>query len=226
MARAYMTTPCENCPYRLDAPRRLWHREEFEKTLLADADPIGAVFACHKQGGLEPEARGFCAGWALDQKARGVPSVALRLELVRDPEALSAFDRLTSAGVGLFRMVRAMCRANGVWRVSKKARAEWDATRTFGVPGLVLLLATVLAGCSTTPQAVERSSNGEVAVSLLTTWDDGGTPCKLWRVETDGKNVYVARCGGDARAYEQHTTGSGKHRRTVRVEALTVEAAR
>lgn len=38
----------------------------------------------------------------------------------------------------------------------------------------------------------------------------------------------VARCGGDLRAYEQHSVSSGGkgQNRTVRVEALTLEAQR
>lgn len=112
--RAHMTTPCQNCPYRIDAPRRLWHRSEFEKVLEAERDEIGKVFNCHKQIGLEPVARGLCAGWLLDQKKRNVPSIALRMILLRDPSAVSALEAVHATGLRMFRTVRAMCRANGV----------------------------------------------------------------------------------------------------------------
>lgn len=89
---------------------------------------------------------------------------------------------------------------------------------------LVAALALIAVSCNSKPQAVERSTNTGVTVVLLTTWQDGADGCKLWRVEADSKQVYVARCGPDVRAYEQHTTGSSKHHRTVRTEALTASA--
>jgi hypothetical protein len=115
-APAHMTTPCENCPYRRDALRRLWHRSEFEGLLDAETAPLGRTYACHKQASLSAAERGFCAGWLLDQKRRGLPSIALRLVLLRDPTAVVALDAVNDGGHPMFRTIRAMCRANGVRR--------------------------------------------------------------------------------------------------------------
>lgn len=109
-----MKTPCDNCPYRLDAPRRHWHRSEFEAVLASERDVMGKIFNCHKQADLPPTERGFCAGWLLDQKRRGVPSIALRLELSMKRDAMAAFRAVTARGLRLFRSVYTMSRANGV----------------------------------------------------------------------------------------------------------------
>lgn len=128
MKRAHMTTPCENCPYRMDAPRRHWHRSEFENVLASEADMaaggFGTTFGCHKQIDLPQNERGFCAGWALDQQARGVPSIAFRLLLTTDPSASKAFRRLSAAGLTMFKTVAAMCRANGVRSPRTRVRKE------------------------------------------------------------------------------------------------------
>jgi hypothetical protein len=112
--RAYMLSPCENCPYRIAAPRQHWHRSEFENVLRSERSPIGSTFACHKQADLDPDKRGWCAGWLLDQKKRGVPSVALRVLLATSRDAARVFECVSSGGHRLFANVLAMCRANGV----------------------------------------------------------------------------------------------------------------
>jgi hypothetical protein len=116
--KAHQKTPCENCPYRLDAPRKLWHRSEFENLLATERDTFGSTFACHKTKDLPADRRGFCAGWLLDQKRRGVPSIALRLALSSMSSgadaARAAYEAVTDGGHKLFKSVEAMCRANGV----------------------------------------------------------------------------------------------------------------
>lgn len=106
--------PCGNCPYRKDAPLRLWHRDEFKKVLDSEASPFGSVFGCHKQNGE------LCIGWVLDQRRRNVPSVAFRMALVgKDGEAIGkCLEESTDGGHELFPDVFSMCRANGV--TSKK----------------------------------------------------------------------------------------------------------
>ncbi len=84
------------------------------KVLAAEVDPIGTIFACHKHRALPESERGMCAGWLLDQRARNVPSIALRLALSKDLATATALERVTAASVELFRTVKAMCRANGV----------------------------------------------------------------------------------------------------------------
>ena len=120
MSRALMVRPCENCPYRIDAPRQYWSREEFRAVLDGEEGNVGVrageaapVWACHKQKDLPTRERGPCAGWLLDQKKRGVPSIKLRLQLAFDPDTREAFERVSS-DVAMFESTEAMCRANGV----------------------------------------------------------------------------------------------------------------
>lgn len=132
--KAHMTSPCADCPYRMDAPRGLWHRSEFERLLDTDVGHdnggnLGSTYSCHKQVDVAPERRGFCAGWALDQRKRGVPSIALRLLLLTDAEAAAAFKKLTAGGHKLFASVAAMCRANGVTRRRTRVRRAGRPTR-------------------------------------------------------------------------------------------------
>jgi hypothetical protein len=111
---AHMTRPCENCPYRMDAPRYHWHRDEFLSVLAAENSQMGSIFACHKQAKMPPAERGICAGWLLDQKKRGVPSIMLRIKLAQDAVARAAYEAVSGDGLRLFRTIKAMCRANGV----------------------------------------------------------------------------------------------------------------
>jgi hypothetical protein len=111
---AHQIRPCENCPYRKDAKVLYWDKAEFEGVLEAEHRQLGAIFACHKTGKLEPSARGMCAGWLLDQKKRNVPSIMLRLKLNRDDAALEAYNNVTDGGHPMYLSVEAMCRANGV----------------------------------------------------------------------------------------------------------------
>lgn len=69
----HCTTPCGNCPYRTDAPRRLWAKEEFEDLLMNENSQFNVVYKCHKNNG------GVCVGWLVDQYNRGVPSISLRI---------------------------------------------------------------------------------------------------------------------------------------------------
>lgn len=108
-------TPCSDCPYRKDAPLHLWDRYEFRKLLEQDESQFGTgVYACHKHKDLDPVDRGMCAGWAVDQKRRNIPSINLRLQLMGDPLFRAAFTKVHDGGHKLFKTIKAMCRANGV----------------------------------------------------------------------------------------------------------------
>jgi hypothetical protein len=75
------TQPCNNCPYRCDAPLQLWHREEFLKLLENDATPIQSpMYSCHKNNGHG------CVGWLINQRERRFPSIQLRLKLMEGGE--------------------------------------------------------------------------------------------------------------------------------------------
>lgn len=106
--------PCTSCPYRKDALKKMWAKEEFENLLAADANEFGgAMFGCHKFRNHSEEAQ-VCGGWLLDQKRRGCPSIRLRLVLIHKPEAVKAIGEVTDGGHKLYPSIAAMCRANGV----------------------------------------------------------------------------------------------------------------
>lgn len=97
--------PCNDCPYRKDAPLKLWAKEEFIKLLEIEHDPIGTKYNCHKNDG------NYCVGWLMNQRAHDVPSVALRLTLMKKNLSWSFLDQFTSP-VEMYKSVVAMCRAN------------------------------------------------------------------------------------------------------------------
>lgn len=124
--KVHMTKPCENCPYRQDAPRNLWNRREFEGVLDGERSPLGKIFACHKQAAFEdPRRRGFCAGWFLDQKKRNFPSILLRAAFssMGDEATTALVEACNAEGLELFDSVDEMCRANGVAERRRGARS-------------------------------------------------------------------------------------------------------
>jgi len=68
-------SPCQNCPYRCDAPLSLWSAKEFINLLKNERSQFGAVYSCHKKDG------GVCVGWLMNQDENRIPSIALRLML-------------------------------------------------------------------------------------------------------------------------------------------------
>lgn len=82
----------------------------------------------------------------------------------------------------------------------------------------------IISGCKSSVESIQPSSNKEVAVGLLTTWQDGDVTCKLWRIH-DGDRIYVARCGTDVRVERHYTTTTSNGKTTTvhhhKAEALT-----
>lgn len=105
MALRIITKPCNNCPYRKDAPVSHWHREEFQKVLDADKSEFGTVFECHKKNGC------VCAGWLTDQDRRRFPSIALRLLLSRTGVGRNILDKLDN-NTNLYESIEEMIEAN------------------------------------------------------------------------------------------------------------------
>lgn len=83
-------SPCNNCPYRKDAPLKHWAKEEFIDLSKKDSDEIGSVYACHKKDGH------VCVGWLMNQDQRGLPSLALRMDLSRQEVNRKYLDALHS----------------------------------------------------------------------------------------------------------------------------------
>lgn len=115
--------PCSTCPYRKDVPAGYWHRSEFDRLAKADADPArGAVFGCHKGKRAKPEKMQVCGGWLLDQKKRGVPNISLRLDMLKNREAVEAMAKITSGGAPMYASIADMCAANGIGVKSPRKR--------------------------------------------------------------------------------------------------------
>jgi hypothetical protein len=111
------TEPCKSCPYRRDAPRKLWAPAEFINLLRQEADPIyGSTFGCHEGRKLPSDHadQRMCVGWLVHQKRRNTPSIMLRMRLMKDADLDALYARIDERQKGLFRTIESMCRANGV----------------------------------------------------------------------------------------------------------------
>lgn len=97
--------PCNNCPYRKDAPLGHWSIEEFKDLLEKESDYMGATYGCHKNDGH------VCVGWLMNQDKRNFPSIALRLSLSRNKVTRKYLDSLTCKSE-MFDTVEEMCEAN------------------------------------------------------------------------------------------------------------------
>jgi hypothetical protein len=105
-------SPCKSCPYRKDAPLGHWDKEHFLSVINSNNDPLnGCMFACHNHVKMDPKERGLCAGWLLDQKKHGVPSIRLRLAMFGDAGFATAINRVRSR-VPMFKDAMAMVAAN------------------------------------------------------------------------------------------------------------------
>lgn len=101
----HCTQPCGNCPYRTDAPLKLWHKEEFKKLLSTEKDYMGAVYHCHKKNGSA------CIGWLMKQDENNFPSISLRISLIQHSVSREYLDSLHSPAP-LYKDVKSMIKAN------------------------------------------------------------------------------------------------------------------
>lgn len=99
------TSPCNNCPYRTDAPLQLWHKEEYEKLLKYESDAMGTIYNCHKNNG------NVCVGWLIKQDENNFPSIYLRIALGQKGITRDYLDSLNSPAP-LYENVEVMIKAN------------------------------------------------------------------------------------------------------------------
>jgi hypothetical protein len=97
--------PCENCPYRKDAPVKHWHIGEFAKLLRYDKDNFAPTYMCHKNNGC------ICIGWLIDQDNRRLPNLNLRMSLQRHGITREYLDSLSSP-YPMYESIREMIQAN------------------------------------------------------------------------------------------------------------------
>lgn len=105
-----LKAPCATCPYRRETRLALWDKYEFDNLKEQDAQPLGRAFGCHSY--KPPEDQRPCVGWLLDQKRRGTPSIALRIELGKSDEAAEHYKQLSEDGLDLYQSIEEMAEAN------------------------------------------------------------------------------------------------------------------
>lgn len=98
-------SPCGNCPYRKDAPLRLWSVEEFYLLTKNENSELGAIYGCHKKDGH------VCRGFLMNQVERNIPSIMLRLDLIKEEVSKEYLDRL-NCKKPMFSSVEEMCEKN------------------------------------------------------------------------------------------------------------------
>lgn len=102
--------PCGSCPYRRDAKLGLWHPDEFDNLVSTERSQMGSLFGCHATRKLADPS--VCAGWLIMQRENGVPSIVLRLNLMRSQEAVDCMEAVSSGGHELYDSVDEMVEAN------------------------------------------------------------------------------------------------------------------
>lgn len=97
--------PCNDCPYRKDAPLRKWHYAEFLNLLKESDKTFGAIFGCHKKDGHT------CVGWLIKQDEQRFPNLNLRIKLLKHNVGREYLDNLAN-GIELYGTVKEMIKAN------------------------------------------------------------------------------------------------------------------
>jgi hypothetical protein len=122
---AKLRHPCDNCPWRVDAPRGYWDPQHFVDIWRnCQGDGLN-IMLCHKSGALpqEERARVPCQGWI---RVMGFDAIGVRL-LVMHGEATHE-EVGDSAGPELFPTFAAMLRANKI-RLPRRSRRRTDNGR-------------------------------------------------------------------------------------------------
>lgn len=118
--------PCNNCPYRTDAPLKLWHKSEFEN-LAAQDTQWGGVYQCHKKDGH------VCVGWLMKQDDNRFPNLNLRIMLSKENVTRDYLDQLQSPSP-LYNSVDEMIDANYPDVTKKRKRISknlvWSSDNT------------------------------------------------------------------------------------------------
>lgn len=108
--------PCPNCPFRKDVKLAHWHPsmylmlQHIEKT---EGNPFETrTFGCHKDRHEPKEEHEYCVGWIINQREKGVPSIALRLVLsqYQDP-AIEQYEESEPDGE-LYETIEELVEAN------------------------------------------------------------------------------------------------------------------
>ncbi len=111
-----MPKPCENCPWRKDAPLGVWTADRWQNLYQTCQDDGMALMACHKS---RENAERTCAGFVI---VLGYDSIGVRLATMRgtiDPK------EHTAKGLELYESFDAVLAANGV-QIPKRNRNPFE----------------------------------------------------------------------------------------------------
>lgn len=111
--------PCENCPWRVDAPRDYWDPTHFIAIWRNCQDDGTNTMLCHKSNALPKVDRGDlpCQGWI---RVMGFNAIGVRLLAMRNKITLEEIE--DRAGPKLFSSFAAMLRAN---KIKLPKRSRW-----------------------------------------------------------------------------------------------------
>jgi len=114
-----MKKPCDNCPWRRDAPTAYWDPDHFTEIWRNCQDDGARIMLCHKAGNLpEDEAREIvCHGWV---RVVGYDAIGVRLAVMRGQ--VSPDEVLAKDGVELYDSFEEMMEANAI---EPPARNRW-----------------------------------------------------------------------------------------------------
>ena len=103
--------PCENCPWRVDAPRGYWDPQHFIDIFRNCQDDGLNIMLCHKSGALPKEQRPDipCQGWI---RVMGFNAIGVRILVMRNQVTMEEVE--DTAGPELFPTFVKMMRANKI----------------------------------------------------------------------------------------------------------------
>ncbi len=119
--------PCDNCPWRVDAPREHWDPQHFIDIWRTCQDDGANIMLCHKSGVLPKEERGKlpCQGWI---RVMGFAAIGVRITVMQGSATLEEVE--DKNGPELFSTFTAMMRANKIKPPRKSKQMPTRHTRS------------------------------------------------------------------------------------------------
>ena len=110
-ATSKLRRPCENCPWRVDAPRDYWDPQHFVDIWQNCQDDGANIMLCHKATALPKADQGKvpCQGWI---RVMGRDAIGVRIVLMGGRATLEEVE--DRKGPKLFPTFTAMMRANKI----------------------------------------------------------------------------------------------------------------
>lgn len=117
---AKIRRPCENCPWRVDAPREHWDPTHFVEIWRSCQDDGTHIMLCHKSNTLPKEDRKTlpCQGWI---RVMGFTAIGVRILALQDKITIEEVE--DKAGPKLFSSFAAMLRANKI-KLPKRSKRD------------------------------------------------------------------------------------------------------